>query len=308
MPLVQNDSLLELFPHRARNILIDSADVPLAPGGQTGTGWLTISEHDPLGRNAILGHADGNAFVLSPFAAEYIALTSLCVLKPDLGPDEICFFSTISDVEFTGRLPVGCRLRSEVERQKDRGPFKRFSGRIHKEDSSETLCSANIMAFTLNEGATQGNEAKASKQLEPPSRTVSKPVAPDLFPWKDPAMAFADEVVDIGGDTITTCYKYPADHPFCEGHFPGNPVMMGVTQWQMAEDALWLWAREGGISGKVSASGAIIRPGGELVAEVRGLVTDCFGQAPLSVGLRKIAFRDMVRPGQEVFCRLRLEQ
>ena len=307
MAEVAGEALYDLFPHRARNVLVDRVDVPLTPGSQRGTGWLSLSEGDALGRDIVLGSSEEGRYVLSPFAAEYIALTSLCVLKPDLGPHDICFFSTISDVEFSGRLSAAGVLRAEVERQKDRGPFKRFTGRVLDDSSAEVLSQADIMAFTLDEEAARSADDKAGKRVEPPTRTCSKPAAADLFSWKTEPMVFADEVVDLGKDTITTRYVYPGDHPFCEGHFPGNPVMMGVTQWQMAEDAVWLLAREAGLSGRVSASGGVIRPDGELVAEVKGLVVDCGSAPPLTVGLRKIAFRGMVRPGQEVFCRLDLE-
>lgn len=313
MPVVSGEKLLELFPHRAGNVLIDRADVPLEPGGQKGAGWLSISPQDPRGRDVILYREDGREYILSPFAAEYIALGSICVLAPDLEPGEVCFFSTISNVEFTGRVPAGETLRVEVDRQKDRGPFKRFQGMVLSDASSRKIASAGIMAYALSAGQMSGGREQSAqksggKQVEPPSVEDPREIGEDLFAFKKPSMVFAGEIVNSSGNSLTTRYAYPPDHPFCEGHFPGNPVMMGVTQWQMAEDALTLLARETGLEGEAAASAEVIRSAGELVAELKGLRMDFSSAVPRTLSVKKVAFRDMVRPGEDIFCRVSLEQ
>jgi 3-hydroxymyristoyl/3-hydroxydecanoyl-(acyl carrier protein) dehydratase len=56
-------------------------------------------------------------------------------------------------------------------------------------------------------------------------------------------MVFVDEVSHLNLDDPTALlrYTYPQDHPFVEGHFPGNPIMMGITQWIGCADAVtWL--------------------------------------------------------------------
>ena len=199
MPLVSGEELLELFPHRARNVLIDKADVPLEPGGQNGTGWLEISPGDAAGRDVILYEADGVRFILSAFAAECIALGSICVLAPDLNPGDVCFFSTISSVEFSARVPAEEPLRVEVNRQKDRGPFKRFQGSVLRDGSSEKVASADIMAYTLTARQAGAISPEASRwsprllmpQMQCRQRKISASNSPR---WCSPMMWSAPPV------------------------------------------------------------------------------------------------------------------
>jgi 3-hydroxymyristoyl/3-hydroxydecanoyl-(acyl carrier protein) dehydratase len=113
-------------------------------------------------------------------------------------------------------------------------------------------------------------------------------------------------------------YEYPADHPFCPGHFPGNPVMMGITLWIAGLDAAaWLLferAEAGTLqpgAAKWKANIDILREKGSLVAEVKGLVfsgeVTPEGIGPLRVeGTRRVGFRDQVRPGEAIFMRARV--
>lgn len=308
MPLVAGERLLRLFPHRARNVLIDRADVPLEPGSRAGTGWLAIAPADPHRRDLLLYRAGDSLYMLSPFAAEYIALTSICVLAPELPDGKTCFFSTISAVEFSGRVPAGTLLRADVARHKDRGPFRRFSGHIVVDATGRFVCSADIMAYVLDMSEAAGQQPKAGKRLENLKTTARRPLPAGRFQWKQPAMLFASDICQSARTSLTTRYVYPADHPFCEGHFPGNPVMMGVAQWQMAEDALCCLAAELGAAGALTASAAIARHTGEIVAELKGLCVDFSVPAPATQSLERIAFRGIVRPGDELFCRVTLEQ
>ena len=51
-------------------------------------------------------------------------------------------------------------------------------------------------------------------------------------------MTFVDTVHLTTDNEALYGYQYPSSHPLIKGHFPNNPVMMGVCQWQMLEDAM----------------------------------------------------------------------
>ena len=126
-------------------------------------------------------------------------------------------------------------------------------------------------------------------------------------------MCFVSECCHLDLDTpaATLGYSYPDDHPFTKGHFPGNPVMMGITQWIGASDALdWLafaLIEAGNIDcpAEVTANVVLQRPDGTLVAEVSGL-RNSYSRASNgrllseTVATKRIGFRDMVKPGDEL--------
>ena len=52
------------------------------------------------------------------------------------------------------------------------------------------------------------------------------------FASKSPGMTFVDAYHPLDDpNEFLFSYKYPSSHPLIQGHFPGNPVMMGVCQW-----------------------------------------------------------------------------
>jgi len=143
-----------------------------------------------------------------------------------------------------------------------------------------------------------------------------------MFGWKRPEMVFIDERVHLSDDLseATFRYTYPADHVFCAGHFPGNPIMMGIAQWiAVADAAAWLAFERVGAGivpppdGRRRADAEIVRETGGLVTEVRGLIFTAEVSADGGIGpvrierTRRVGFRDLVRPGETVFVRIRLE-
>jgi len=92
-----------------------------------------------------------------------------------------------------------------------------------------------------------------------------------LIPHRDP-MLMVDEVVELEPGKRALARKYVRDDEFwCQGHFPGNPILPGV----LMSEAL---AQTAGI---VFASASAARAGGNVYL----------------VGLDKMRFRQMVRPG-----------
>ena len=61
-------------------------------------------------------------------------------------------------------------------------------------------------------------------------------------------MTFIDKLIfldeDINPKNAAFSYTYPNDHPCTKGHFPNNPVMMGVMQLTGVEDACLALAQQ----------------------------------------------------------------
>ena len=151
---------------------------------------------------------------------------------------------------------------------------------------------------------------------------MSEAVDRSAFGWKRPEMVFVDEMITIdpSGRTAGFAYTYPEDHPFTEGHFPGNPVMMGITEWMSVSDAVSALTMELARRGElepggylVKCSGELLRDDGTIVAEVKGMTKrmtlGAGGQCgpPEILGTRRVVFRDMVRPAEPLRIRARID-
>jgi 3-hydroxymyristoyl/3-hydroxydecanoyl-(acyl carrier protein) dehydratase len=319
---IEGRALEEFLPHRGMNLLIDA--VRLAGEGDEvrGESTLRVSSGDEQGRDIFLRGRDSDGdtlgrVVMEPALAEHLALNAIYVMSPDMAPVEIAFFSTISKFELLREPAAGERLLSRVKRLRDKGRFRRFDGTVEDEGGG-AVARGEIMAYAADPNDMGGGET--GKLVAAPVVAEVRPVDRGLFPWKRPEMVFVDERVGTSedGTQATFRYTYPSDHPFCPGHFPGNPLMMGVTQWMAACDAAACLAHErlsagaGSPSGSLRADAEILRETGALVADVRGLVLS-FRPGPGGVigpvrveATRKVGFRDLVRPGETIFIRVRI--
>ncbi len=316
---IEGDALEGPIPHRGVNILVDAVRVVNDDESERGESRLCIAPDDAKGRDIFLrASADGGSVIMEPVFAEHLALSAICVIRPDMEPDEITFFSVISSFKLEREIRAGERLSAEAVRLRDKGRFRRFHGIVRGEDGT-TAAETDIMAYTA--APSPASERRDSgKILAPPESGEARPVDPGVFGWKRPEMVFIHERTHISPDMDEAVlrYEYPADHPFCPGHFPGNPVMMGITLWIAGLDAAaWLIFEraEAGLAGagtsRWKADAEILRESGSLVAEVKGLVfsgrVTPDGIGPLRVeGTRRVGFRDQVRPGEAIFMRARV--
>ena len=297
--------ILGFIPHRYENVLVDGVDREES----TCTATLALAEDDPAGRDIFLRTAPDGTSVLEHVIPEHLALASLCQLG-DIGEGKLAFFSSITNFQRTALIPAGQPLRSELKRERDRGMFRRFKGKTSNAQGVE-VASANIMAFILDTTAAQPQDE--GKKAELPPMTGSSPVSTDRYRWKRPEMCFVSACrhLDLQARQATLSYVYPADHPLTKGHFPGNPVMMGITQWIGASDAAdWLAfalieAGQLPCPGQIKADITLLKPDGAAVAEIAGLVNaydrDADGRViSQTLATKRIGFRDMVRPGEEI--------
>ncbi|MDP3981478.1 MAG: hypothetical protein Q8Q33_08715 [Chlamydiota bacterium] len=306
---IQSEDLKNYLPHRGINLLIDKVT---QTDEQTGELCLLLNQNDPAGRDIFLEHEQSQFFYNPHLFAEFLALGATVLLK-ELPAGYIALFASISNFTVTERLIEGDRLYGNIVRQKDRGPLKRFSG-ILSHNGVDQIGSCDITAYTMNM-AEERNEEK--KRIEPPAITLQEKIPPNIFTWKNPSMVFVHTVTDFQSQpySITTRYTYPDDHPFTPGHFPDNPVMMGITQWMMVADTICtlIWKSRNSLPHTrydVSADSFIFKEDGTLVSEAKKVamrmdMADTHHNGyPILTATQKIVFRDMVKPGETIYCLL----
>lgn len=313
---LNGQDLIKYLPHRGRNLLLDTVDRSETPKGPQAEISLEIRQPDPAGRDIFLEKdLSGNA-VYSPYMfSEFLALGSI-VLLTDLPPGTIAYFSTITNYKRHASVPASGPLRGTTVRNKDRGLFKRFTGKI-LDAAGGTAAETDIMAFAFNPDE-ESDEAE-KKITEKPAARQQTPIDKSQFSWKPAEMVFVDEIADLNLAESTGLfrYTYPQDHPFVEGHFPGNPVMMGITQWIGCADAITCLAHEiakqegSPAAGKeiytVCASVEMIRPDGTVACEVKNLKLNLHNKGKESVPYaeliqtKRVGFRDIVRPNDVLF-------
>lgn len=276
------------LPHRGCNLIPDLVEV--ADGGLVATATVTVPPGDPRGRE-VFGRRDaaGAACWYEPFIFEFLALTGIPLLTPRLAPlGQVAVFSAISRISLSRLVKLGSQLTGRAEIVRDRAPFTVFA-------CSATVDGQHVLDAEVMSGVSTLAEVSsrpAAPQALPPATAL------DAFGWKPRETTFVDAVAswDPAGRRIACTYAYPADHPFVPGHFPGAPLMMGVTQLAAVADAGWAaLQRLGAAAGTVS--GSVRRPDGAGICEVRDLVLADDGGVPRIAALKRIAFREPVRPG-----------
>ncbi len=319
--ILEGPQLEGVLPHRGRNLIIDRDECYTKEGEPFGEAALLLADGDEAGRDIFLRGAAGGKAVMEFAFAEHLALNAISVLKSvgeGLKEGDICYFASITGSKTSREIAGGEQLCSIVSRKADKGPFRRFSGAIATA-TGEPVAQCDINSFTLH----LDDEAPRDmlKKGEVVACEIDEPVDRAVFGWKHAAMVFVDSMVSIGEEERTAAfsYAYPADHPFAAGHFPGNPIMMGITQWMCVSDAAMWLARELVLRGAIAAgdleivcSGELLRDDGTIVAEVKKMTKRCTigagGEvdAPELVSTKRVVFRDMVRPGEPLRVRARI--
>ncbi len=297
MPALPLDfrALEAYLPHRGRNLLADG--LVLSEDRTSSVSRTTLNPGDARGRDIALRQlADGRQCWNEPFLAELMALTGVPLLHERLAPNNhVAVFSMISRIAFHGPAPAGREVVGHASIARDRGTFTSFN--THAEVDGKRILEAEVMS-----GVAVLAEVAAAKNRQISSAPAGEPIDPAWFAWKPAATRFIDRIVsaDAVSGKLLGVYRYPTDHPFVPGHFPGQPVMMGVTQWTAAADATWAACKRFGLSGTVVANGVIRRPEGAEVLDIRDLVLRDDGGIPSIVATKRLAFREPVLPGDEL--------
>jgi len=289
------------LPHRFENVLLDSCAVnseSLESNFQ-----VTLAPDDTAGRGLFLKQGSSGTWeVMTPFLVEMIALGAIAG-SGDIPEGKNAFFAAISNFKRDGIFSSGQLLEGSTVFQGERGGLFRYAGQTA---CGTATAEAKLMAVYVDQNGGAAQPAQATKELPPLDLRTPIP-HPDC---KAPAMFFLDQLRYCTADPgeIVCSYTYPLDHPLTKGHFPGAPVMMGVSQWLMLEDACYVLARELARTGKytMECNADIVKADGSPVCEIRKAVVDIYSgcpgikdQADL-VATKKISFKGAVKPGEEL--------
>lgn len=303
--LTQAD-ILDIIPHRFENRLLDFMSVTgQGDEDRAGTGTLCFNADDEEGRGIFTVQSKDGEICYNPYMLmEFFALGAITLMEEKVKQGLTAVFSSIRKVGISRPVPAGKKMTSSVAIKSVNSGFHRFVGTIASE--GDDVCSLEVMAYGVDFSEQSDEGKQSTKRISLESSGIDEPVESALFAYKQPAMVFADSVTAFSSESrsLTTEYTYPEDHPFTKGHFPGNPVMMGVTQVMMISDAVELLAGKLGVSGDITGEGVILREDGAVVTEVKGLTLgfNGTGTAPEVKAIKNVAFRDMVAPGETIYC------
>ena len=299
---VVGDDREKFLPHRGKNLLLDEALVHvIGPRGRS-EGALTITPDDTQGRGLFLYELPEASLCVHPVVLiEHVALVGLTAL--DMEPGEFTFISLIRSAEFRGRIRAGETLHSTVKAARAPKPFFRFQSTISTAGGAH-VATSDVLAYTstavklpAQTAAPPGVGSDASRDEERIAR---------FFPGRDPRFVFVDAPLQVAADgrSGVFAYTYREEHPLARGHFPGQPIMMGVTQLlAVADAAQWLAAElrdAGALDGgaALTACGKLLGADDSLVCSIGALELRAWADSPILelTAARRVSFRRMVAP------------
>lgn len=302
MTIITQEEIASRIPHRYENLLLDQSTLV----GESGSEFnLTISEEDPLGRQIFAYPFNGSTILATPILTEIVALAcivSSCAIKPGT----FAYFAAITNFSISGSpFPAFSSIKGSTEKISDKNGFYKYSFTIESETSAAT---GQLMAFYDTEGNTESQVVPVSN-LAPSFKdaiALSKGTPIASFPHKAEHMTFVDSLHFANEDESCYSYTYPVDHPFTKGHFPKNPVMMGVCQWQMLEDAISDYVQRLNITTEsISFNATILKADQTPVCDLKKVTMNVLNTVKetkaTTQSLKKVMFKQRVLPGDVLF-------
>lgn len=306
LEILKTETIENILPHRYENFLVDRCEITPEHFHL----FVDIQDQDPLNRDLFLTERDHYKKLNNCILAEVMALAAItCHGKEN--NSQVAIFASISNFKIQEEFS-GSTLKVIASHKSSKQGFFRYSTSIES-TSGTGKASAQLMAYaTENPESTEG-EAKLYTVDYP---SFSKMILP--IPYKKTALNCINSIEHIEAHRIISAYTYPLAHPFIKGHFPGQPIMMGVMQWMMLEDALYHWAEENRSSlpnalHTLHCDAVIFSEDKTIVCEISGCVLTYQKGEKHSFYIdcneaKRIFFRSVVKPGSLLFCDLIIKQ
>jgi 3-hydroxymyristoyl/3-hydroxydecanoyl-(acyl carrier protein) dehydratase len=294
---IDHEKLYDYLPHRGVNLFIDSVD--LDRENKSGVGKTVVPAGDP---RTVLGRTlAGQTCWWEPFLAEFLALSGIPMIADRGAPGAIAVFSMISKFKRLAPVLLHEPMQADVRITRERKDFTVQTGEIIQ--NGEIKVTAEIMSGWA--------PAESVAAAEP--RTDAAPDGGDEVPAPDDrneTLGFLSQYYGPdaeNADLHRGSYTYPTDHLLVPGHFPAGGVMMGVTQWAAVAELAGVVAKANNWQ-SMTVSGGLTRPNGDRIVDVRGLQLSLVDGSVVIDSTARIAFRDLVRPGETVLPEINIEQ
>ncbi|MFC1617512.1 hypothetical protein ACFL2K_04760 [Candidatus Margulisiibacteriota bacterium] len=304
------------IPHRYENILLDSCTTYESKENNQVKGEIAISitENDSLKRNIFSKTKSKTKKTISvPIFMEILALASI-VCTDKMPPGYLAFFVIISNFERQGEFLVGDKVKGTVERVSKKQDFYKYRGELI-DSKGNKICQGEI--FAAIQDVSEGMPDSESKKIELPAFNENIDIRP-FNKAKDQRIFLCDEVIYFNPNdkALITKFTFKNDFATNRGHFPGNPVMMGVLQWMLVEDAVFALAHilsNKGQAGKyqVECNAQVLKDDGTLVADLKKAELEVvynndensFNYTEFNK-TKKMAFREIINPEQVLYVKL----
>ena len=297
---LHQEKIKEHIVHRYENLLLDTISISEQ---NNGTLSLTINTPDPLNRDLFLKEYLNNKHVLSPpLFMEILALESI-VVSGKLAADELAIFAGISDFKVIAPYHANQKLTGSVKKINAKKDFLKYQGQL--ESNNQCVATGSMTAFFSKVSnlstPTTPSEIRFEKTIK---RSIDKKNR-----HKPESMIITDQLIDIKKDSYTAIYTYPNNHPLTKGHFPNNPIMMGVMQWMSIEDSLCFYLEETNQAGnnQWSCDAMIYNQDYVKIADLKQIqLTSWINHKNIKnqteiTATKRINFRSMVKPNDSLY-------
>ena len=301
------EHIKEHIVHRYENLLLDKIIVDEENSG-TGQLELSVLENDDLGRQLFFRNKAHSDVMRIPIYMEILALASI-TSTGKVGEGEYVFFTGISQFKKFQNVSFNEVVNGQVKKVSEKKGFLKYTGELMS-SQGEMIAEGTMSAFFMQDETN--NEDGKKKQLAVPESNVSLKVNKMNYS-KLPEMVIIDELIFSNESEGMGCYTYPSDHSLIKGHFPGNPVMMGVMQWMAIEDCSCIYLEKLEKFGHFTLmlNGYILDKDNHIVAEFKEIKLDAWINVPgmmnqcETLEAKKIIFRGMIKPNDKLMIYLK---
>ncbi|RAP26769.1 hypothetical protein DID78_06565 [Candidatus Marinamargulisbacteria bacterium SCGC AG-343-D04] len=303
MTIVLNqDAIKTHLIHRYENILLDTISME-ENASCAGDLSLTVRSEDELGRDIFLKDIGQASPVLAvPVYMEILALASI-VVSGKLKSDEMAIFAGISSFECLQNHSANEELRGSISKISDKGDFLKYRGELIGPNGN--VCAGDMTAFFTKK--SHQKESVTPTDFSFSSNASVEVIKQNYGKHKD--MIICDSLVMVQDTECISSYTYPKNHPLIKGHFPGNPLMMGIMQWMAVEDSLCVYFEQKKMAGinTWSCEAQLYNQDMVLVADIKKMTLKSWidvPERPNQVELKstkRLTFRHMVKPGDKIF-------
>ena len=307
MTTLTHTDIADRIPHRFENILLDECTIV---DDTTCNFSLTIQSKDILGRE-LFAISHTHLSIPTPILTEISALASI-IGSGTIEPGTFAYFAAITNFSCNHHpFLLNQNITGTTKQASSKNGFFKYAFNI---SSGQSEATGQLMAYYDKNMTTTDTELPPI-ELDPAIlKALTSPGTPiQAFNHKHRSMTFIDSSLALPSEYgLIYSYQYPVTHPLIQGHFPGNPVMMGVCQWQMLEDAIYHYAQTIAhpLPTSITCSALIFKKDLTPVCEIKQAVIsvnsfdkNCFIHTE---SVKKILFKQRVSPADQLFIHITL--